>query len=190
MSNVTASPVEEFKKSWHSGMESLLKACQIYVKAIDEDVSAKERFKDALPKINAGSWALIENVGRGYTYHALLFDTSSSSDKIIKLPFSEQQKAYECGVEILTDKGDILKVKTEDLTPILQKQVFAKGHIRDIPAQKAYIESKKIERHIEDETISHDWKIIGKGRGKMIKTQKRAYSKHEIEQMLKDISGE
>ncbi len=187
MSNVTVSVVEEFKQAWFSGMESLLKACQIYVKAIDGNADAKEEFSAAMPKISHSTWSLIENVGRGYIYHGLLFDTSTASGKIIKLPFSEQQKAYESGIEVLTDDGDTLKVKTEDLTPSLQRQVFAKNYIRNISAQKAYIESKKIERSIESDFIAHDWKIICRGKQTMVKVQKRAYTKKEIEQILEDM---
>ncbi len=137
------SPVSEFKSAWINGMQEILKACKIYVAAIDENPEVKQEFQEAFPKISDCAWARIERVGREQMHYLLLCDSSPAADKIRKLPYSEQKQILEGGIEVLTSTGDRLKIKAENLTREQVKQVIASDHIRDVAAQKAYIESQK-----------------------------------------------
>jgi hypothetical protein len=153
--------VSEFKGLWISGMEKLVQACNVYVTAIDSDPKAKQAFKDSMPKINSCAWSRIESVGRNQMHYLLLVDSSPAASKLRKLPYSEQRKAIEVGCEVLTDTGDKLKVKSENLTVDMVNQVFANDHIRDIGAQRAFRESKKIVTKIKAEQPTEIYKING-----------------------------
>jgi len=158
---MVVSYVSEFKRLWISGMEKLLQACKLYVNAIDLDKKAKQAFKEAMPKINNCAWSRIESVGRNQMHYLLLVDSSPAASKLRKLPYSEQQKVIEVGCEVLTDTGDKLKVKSENLTVDMVKQVFANDHVRDIGAQRAFRESKKIANKIKSETPQSIYKVNG-----------------------------
>lgn len=184
MADITIAAVEEFKQAWAQGIESIIAACDIYVETIDKDKNAKKQFMDAMPKINSSGWSLIENIGRGNTYHGLLFDQSSISDKLIRLPYSEQKSAYESGIEVLTDNGDVLKVNIENLTTEFTKQVFAKKHIRDIAAQKAYRESMKINIKLESEKPKELWTIKNK---QLVTFGPCSFTRQQLLNILQDI---
>jgi len=62
------------------------------------------------------------------------------------MPYSLQQKHIDNPVEVLIEKDgniDKISVKVENLTSDQCKQVFGKTHIRNMPEQRAWIESQK-----------------------------------------------
>lgn len=150
---ITKSAIESFKSAWTNGMNNILKACKIYVEAIDNDETQKEKFREAFPQISNVAWARIESTGRGAIHHLLLCDSSPIAPKLRKLPFSEQKQALENGIEYLTSKGDVLKIKTQNLLPEQIAQVMAGNHIRDIAEQRAWIETQKNKNSIEVEYV-------------------------------------
>jgi len=185
MSNeITKTAINEFKSAWTTGMENIYKACKIYVTAIDKEPEIKQAFRDAFPQICAQAWSRIENTGRGQMHYALLCDTSPAAEKLRKLPFSEQKKAIEIGFEVLTDTGDVLKVKTENLTRTLINQVIAKDHIRDIPAQKAYRESQKIIVKLNKDKPSNMWQIKG---NTLVVVAPTTFTRQQLLNILQDI---
>ncbi len=56
------------------------------------------------------------------------------------LPYSEQKKALDGTIDVLTSTGDTLKMRVESMTSEQISQVFARDHIRDLAAQKAWRE--------------------------------------------------
>ena len=61
-----------------------------------------------------------------------------------KLTLAEQRKlAVNEPIEVVTDKGEILKVKPSDMTSFQKRQVFSKDGIRSDSAQRAWLESEK-----------------------------------------------
>lgn len=180
----TLKTIEAFKQAWMGGMELILKACKIYADAIDTDETSKYDFHAALPKMSAACWSRIEKVGRGQMHYLLLCDSTVAGEKLEKLPFSEQKKAIDVGFEVLTEKGDVLKVKSENLTPEMCKQVIAKDHIRDIGAQRAYMESQKIIVKMETEKPSDLYSVKGKVLHVYAPTQ---FTRHQLVNLLQDM---
>jgi hypothetical protein len=181
---LTIRAVEEFKNAWLKGMENLLAACKIYVEAIDADETAKEKFREAMPKVSGAMWSRIEKVGRGQVHYMLLCDTSHAACKISKLPYSEQKEVIECGVEVLTTDGTTLKVRPENLTPAMSSQVIAKDHVRDIAEQKAYLESMKTIADTESKKMTDMWQVKGKMLHVLAPT---AFTRQQLVNILQDI---
>ena len=176
--------VEEFKKEWFSGMESLLKASQTYVKAIDSDEKAKELFKAAFPKMSNVAWSRIESVGREQMHYTLLCDTSAAAEKVRKLPYSDQKAVIESGVDVLTVDGTTLKVKTENLTAEMSRQAIARDHVRTVPEQKAYIESLKTIVSIEAKKPKDLWQV----KNRLLQVHApTAFTRQQLINILQDI---
>ena len=185
MSNaIKRTAIDEFKSTWSAGMENIYKACKIYVKAIDENSEMKDLFRESFPQICAQVWTRIENAGRGQMHYALLCDTSPAAEKLRKLSFSDQEKAIDVGFEVLTDSGDVLKVKPENLTRNLINQVFAKDHIRDIAAQRAYREGQKIVVKLNHDKPSDLWMIKGQN---LIVIAPTMFTRQQLLNILQDI---
>jgi hypothetical protein len=142
--DLTTSAIAEFKMCFEDGVSNIVKACNAYVKAIDNNPDAQEEFRKAFPIISEGAWASFEAVGRKIIHHRLLFGDNPAFNKLKRLPYSQQESAIENGIEILVEGGDTLKVKPENLTAFQRKQAFTEDHVRSLPEQKAYLESLKI----------------------------------------------
>ncbi|MFA7184591.1 MAG: hypothetical protein WC082_06860 [Victivallales bacterium] len=156
---ITKQAIQEFKEAWTTSMNNLAKACKIYVNAIDNNPEAKKEFKKSFPSLSIQAWSRIEAVGRNQMHYLLLTDTSPAAAKLRRLPYSEQKTAIEGCVEVLAQDGTCLKVKSENLTFQMIKQVFARNCIRDVPAQKAYIESQKTVKEIKLKKPRELWSI-------------------------------
>jgi len=180
----TRKSIDEFKKTWILGMESLLNSSKIYVKSIDADKNAKELFREAFPKLSNTAWSRIESVGRGQMHYTLLCDTSPSAEKVRKLPYSDQQNVIEYGVEVLATDGTVLKVKAENLTADMSKQAIAMDHVRDISEQKAYIESRKTIASLQAQKPKDLWQV----KNKLLQVHApTAFTRQQLMSILQDI---
>lgn len=135
--------ITQFKELMEAGIQNIAKACKLYVSLIDEDTEAAERFRDACPYISEGTWADFELVGRGMMHHELIWGGGRCANKLKALPFSQQKLAMEDGVKVLTSTGDTLTVRPDRMTPFQVRQAFDNGHLRDLAAQRAWLESAK-----------------------------------------------
>lgn len=149
------------------GIECWSKAGEIVVKLIDE-------YRMTIPEIAGNSEFLTEDIvarfeqlGRKQILPQLLVADYPAARHVIKLPYSEQSRAVDSGVELLVMDGEghsTLKVAIENLTSLQCKQVFAKDAIRSLPAQRAYIESQKTDNEIKGRICSEEaiWKVSGR----------------------------
>jgi hypothetical protein len=149
------------------GIECWSKAGEIVVKLIDDH-------RMTIPEIAGNSEFLTEDIvarfeqlGRKQILPQLLVADYPAAKHVIKLPYSEQSRAVDAGVELLVmgDEGhSTLKVAIGNLTPLQCKQVFAKDAIRSLPAQRAYIESQKTDNEIKNRVFNDEaiWKVTGR----------------------------
>ena len=135
--------IKEFGKFFNDGLESIKKACKIYVDAIDYDPTLIDKFREEYPNITESAWVRFEQVGRGLLHESLLTDYSMGAKKLKNLPYSQQEKFSKNGIELLTKTNDILKVEVSSLTKEQVKQVFTNDHVRTLAEQRAYIESQE-----------------------------------------------
>lgn len=135
--------VKEFGELFLKGAEYLLKACRLYVKAIDNNPDSAQDFEEAYPEISLSAWRRFEAVGRGTLHIKLLTNMTIGAKRLEKCSIEEQSKYIDNPVEVLLTNDDVLKVDIHSLQPSQLKQVFAKDHVRTRSEQKAYIESIK-----------------------------------------------
>ena len=138
--------IEQFKQAFTAGIESIVKASEIYVKAIDEDPAIKDRFRNEFSDIIPSSaWSGFEAVGRKWMHPKLLMGGGGRySTQIKKLPYSDQDQIF-TGKRygLLTADGDTLMVDVRSITPEQAEQLFDRSHIGSLAEQKAWIEARK-----------------------------------------------
>jgi hypothetical protein len=111
--------------------------------------------------------ARFEQLGRKQILPQLLVADYPAAKHVIKLPYSEQSRAVDAGIELLVmgnDGHSTLRVAIGNLTPLQCKQVFAKDAIRSLPAQRSYIESQKTDNEIKNRVFNDEaiWKVTGR----------------------------
>lgn len=142
--------IAEFKELFSKGMNCMAEACRIYVEDIDRNPQFKQEYRRLLPQIGPAYWSRFESIGRKRMIPELLYLDSSTTMKLIgEFSLEEQEKIHKNGIDVLTVDGTTLKVAVKNLTPQQAKQVFTKTGVRDVPAQRAYIESLRTSEQIE-----------------------------------------
>ena len=108
---------QEFKEALASAIDGLVKAGEVYVRAIDIDPTVAERlqeeFKDVVP---AQAWAQFEALGRKHIHPQLVLGGMSDvrkSNMIKGLPYSVQSRVFDDEkFELLVSGGDTLCRRT------------------------------------------------------------------------------
>lgn len=146
MSELTESLVAKFQDAFRRGIDGIVEAAQIYVKAIDADPNApavfKDRFADCIP---ASAWSGFERVGRKQLHPKLLLGGMANrrvAAHVRRLPYSSQERVFNKErFDLLLLDGQTLKVSPLECNPEQAEQLFDGPVIRDIPAQRAYLET-------------------------------------------------
>lgn len=135
--------IESFIGSFKNWVQNTIEVSKLYSELIDKYPEAKEELKHRLPGVPSRTWIKFEAVGRGYMHPQLISNPHFAIPRLERMSYSDQAKAVEGKMDVLTPKGDTLKVSLSELTPEIAKQVFAHDHIRSLSEQKIYLESKR-----------------------------------------------
>ena len=143
--DISNSYLKQFKSSLLAGIDEIVKAAKIYVKAIDEDPSNQklfmDEFKDTIP---LAAWYGFEAVGRGAMHPKLLLGGGRNSNKIKQLPFSIQKQIFDgYKFDLLLPDGDSMKVNLLEVSPLQAEQLVNNNNIRSLGEQRAYLEEQK-----------------------------------------------
>ncbi len=131
-----------FGEAFRSAEDAFVAAGRIYAEAIRQfGQGAREAFASAAPKISASTWRRLEAIGNGALDSRLLTAGSAGAAALRRLPVQAQGPALDHGVEVLIGSGDTLRIQIDNLTQQQVRQVFSGDHIRDIPAQRAWLET-------------------------------------------------
>ena len=149
------------------GIECWSKAGEIVVKLIDDHRLSVQEIAGNSEFLTEDIVARFEQLGRKQILPQLLVADYPAAKHVIKLPYSEQSRAVDAGIELLVmgnDGHSTLRVAIGNLTPLQCKQVFAKDAIRSLPAQRAYIESQKTDNEIKNRVFNDEaiWKVTGR----------------------------
>lgn len=131
-----------FRDAYNGARDGLLRAGEIYVRAIDEDPERAKEFRAALPDFSERIWSQLELMGRHQVLPQLLLSTSIPyREQLKRLPFTQQKRIVEDRepIELLVNEDDILKVDVNSLTPEQAKQVFRGDHMATLGEQKAWL---------------------------------------------------
>lgn len=188
MNAVQKRVIETFRDAMQTGVEKICEAANIYVAAIDGDSAMKNVFMEACPGIPPGAWAGLEAVGRGILDRRLLWGGGRAVSYLRRLPISAQRAALDGGVEMLTAKGEALRVMPEKMTTAQCCQVFAQDHIRDAGEQRAWIEAQAVE-HAQPVAMAAladalPWEVAG---GKLIVRTPMTLTRRDIQRVLREM---
>lgn len=137
-----ADAVRAFVEAFQIAREGFIEAGRIYASAIDQfGASARDQFAAGAPAVSGEMWRRLERLGRGEMDPRLLTQTTEGARALRRLPKNEQARALDTGVPLLLAGGDHLLVQVDSLTKAQVGQVFAIDHIRDLGAQRAWIET-------------------------------------------------
>ena len=153
--------ISRFRELLRIGVSALKEASQVYVKAIDRAPEAKQAFRELVPEVPASAWASFEKVGRGQMHEKLLLFGGRVHNLLRALPLSEQTDALENGILLLLHDGGSMRVMPEALTQSQVTQVFGDGGIRDLDAQRAWMESRRDYRLPYARVSRNDYKVEG-----------------------------
>lgn len=140
--------IAEFKAALQQGIDGIVKASEIYVKALDENPKAGDVFRENLgDMVPASAWAQFEAVGRKWMHPRLLLGGVSDPKKasrIKRLPYSLQERVFNRErFTILTQGGDRMEIDMLEGTAEQVEQLCNGTSIRNVSEQKAWIESRK-----------------------------------------------
>jgi hypothetical protein len=179
MNELTESAIEKFRDAFARGIAGIVEAGEIYVKAIDADASAadtfRERFSDCLP---ASAWTGFEAVGRKWMHPKLMLGGMAdrkTAARVKLLPYSMQTRVFN------KERFDLLLL---DCTPEQSEQLFDGPVIRDVSAQRAYLETttRKAKAMPEAEPLPY---VISGGRITFRKTT--SMSKSEMKRIIQGM---
>jgi hypothetical protein len=142
--------IQDFRAAFSSGIDSIVKAAEIYVRAIDDNPRNADKFKEAFAdSIPNSAWSGFEAVGRKWMHPRLLMGGIANTKKstiIKRLPYSMQDSVFKRErFDLLCANGDTLQVDVLEATPEQVEQIFDGTSVRSMSAQKAYIEARKAE---------------------------------------------
>jgi hypothetical protein len=140
--------IQAFREAFASGINSITKAAEIYVRSLDENPRNADKFKDAFAdQIPATAWSGFEAVGRKWMHPRLLMGGIANTKKstiIKRLPYSLQERVFDRErFDLLCADGDKLQIDVMEATPEQAEQIFDGTSVRSLSAQKAYIEARK-----------------------------------------------
>lgn len=130
------------------GIDAWVEAGKIIAELVDSDPLVLEEMsrKKGIP---LGVLERFEQIGRKQIHPQLLCSDAPGFRKMIKLPYSIQERYLVEPVDLLikTDTGwETLRVDVKNLTPDQADQVFTRSGIRDAAAQRAFIEDRAAKR--------------------------------------------
>ena len=131
---------EAFTTHMDGGMEQIELAAKAYP---DE---APEYFQHKLrPGVPSRVWNNMLRVGRGWLHRDLLFSSSPAAGALSVCPIEVQRKYLKPGATFMVavGGGDHLQISFDNLQPVQVRQIFEHGKVRDLAAQRAWLEAEK-----------------------------------------------
>jgi hypothetical protein len=149
------SKIEEFKSALTDGINGIIKASEIYVSALDEDMANAEKFQRELADfVPASAWAQFEAVGRKWMHPRLLLGGVADRKKasiIKRMPYSLQERVFNHErFKLLTANGETLSVDVMEITADQADQLCNGTAIRSLPEQRAWLEAQKKNTPVEE----------------------------------------
>jgi hypothetical protein len=170
------------------GIECWQKAGELVVQLLDKHSMTTAQIAGSSPYLTENLVARFEQLGRKQIVPRLLIAEFPAARYIIKLPYSEQRRVLEAPVDLLliTPTGaDTLQTPVENLTPQQCRQVFNGSHVRNLGAQRTYLEESRMQQ--EPLTLlpaEPPYKIRGK---RIIFTQPCEMTARQLAQILTEV---
>jgi len=135
-----------------AGLNSWLSAGELIVTILDQEGKTLADISE-LVDMPVGILSRFEQLGRRNLIPKLLIANYPASKNLQALPYSEQKRLIDGSVEVLTADGDDkINISIKNLTLKQCQQVFSSKEVRDIPSQRAWIESRR--RRSKDKVVT------------------------------------
>jgi len=121
----------------------------IYVDAVDRDPLFRDYVRETMPETPSSFWRNIERVGRNQLDGRIMGGSIPYGNRLRYLSISEQRCAIDGGLTLLVREGHSMAVRIDSITADQAEQLFARDHIRSLPEQQAFLESKATELRIQ-----------------------------------------
>ena len=160
-----------FRNLIMEGINAWVKAGDMLVDLIDNHGLTYEQIAEKCEGITSDILIRFEQIGRRQIYPQLLVNTSAGARKLAAMPYSQQVRYTKEPIPVLIKKGnshDTLMVKVEDLTADQIRQVFTKEGIRELGAQRAWIEDREKAAREAEVVECSEWEVPWSVRGKQV----------------------
>jgi len=149
--SASSQSIQTFTQLVAEGAECWKKAGEVLVELVDGGLSLHEVSEQCGANITVATLTRFEQIGRGLLLHDLLICEYPAAKYMARLPFSEQRRIHDGGVDVIIENNgttETLKVSADNLTSAQCRQVFDGEIARSASGQKAYITSKSQEARI------------------------------------------
>lgn len=156
---------KQFASLISEGITAWITAGQIVAEQIDQDEKFVDFVCEKFPAFTPELVMRFYAIGKKQIHPELLISDAPGMKRMLKLPYSLQEKYLSSPVEVLvkTDKGwETLLIDVRNLTADQAKQVFDNGCVRSVQAQRAFIESNNTRKFNPSADNDAPWKIVGK----------------------------
>lgn len=184
---VILADVKRFREAFTRGVDGLVEASQIYVRAIDDNPNNADLFREQMGDwIPASAWAGFEAVGRKWMHPRLLMGGLSDRKKnsVVKtLPYSLQERVFARErFELLVSGGNKVLIDVLEAPAEQVEQVFAKDHVRTLGEQRAWLESAKVHQEVTPEPLPYSVRD-----GKLIVRRAVTLTKNDLRRLLQEM---
>jgi hypothetical protein len=138
--------VSQFRAAFKEGVDGIVKAAGIYVRALDDNPRNADLFhKEFKNQISEATWSQLEALGRKWIHPKLMltpFDEPRRADIIRGLSYSLQERVMNREkFDFMTREGESRKIDLLEAPIRAVEQVCAKTSVRNVEEQKAWLEA-------------------------------------------------
>jgi hypothetical protein len=133
---------QQFTELILRGIEAWIEAGKLAATEIERDPGWADEVAKLPPYLSPRTVKKFARIGRGQLHPLLAAPGPIGLQRLAKLPYQLQEKYLKQPVELLLPNGDTLLLDSHNLSLEQARQVFTKDDIRELPEQRAWIESR------------------------------------------------
>ena len=141
--------VAEFKQHLTQSADAMTRAAKAYYRALQVAPEARSAFAEAFPTVSSATWSNMVKLATGELNERLLFDGTAAGRALAKCDASIQEHYVDNPIAVSCGNGDTIQVYLDKMTSEQARQVFNHGTMRDLPEQRAWIETQRTRAKIK-----------------------------------------
>lgn len=172
------------------GIESWIEAGEIAARELDADPEWADKVCEGCKWITPERVKRFADFGRKKIHPLLFVSGAPGATKMLKLPYSLQEKYTKEPVEVLTANGEVLLVDVMNLKPEQVHQVIGPDRIRTIAEQRAWLEEEK-RKAAEAKPVQVDmpYRVVNRGNKRGVEVGGYFLSASEMARILVDLES-
>lgn len=179
--------ISQFKQEMNASADAIKKAATHYYEALQIDAKARDMFSAQYPTISSKTWSGFIKIATGELDSRLLFDATPGGKALTYCDTVTQKEYIENPIPVSCGNGDTILIQLDKMTSEQARQVFNRGAVRDIPEQRAWIETQKTRRQISKPKVDKVNDVYVKGHSLYVGSLK--LSRGELLRYLSQMEG-